>query len=92
MHTSINIDIEAHWKDEEGQWREFEPRPSFLYQSTSNVIAMFEGNKFPVVLHFDGGYICTKNVFKEVREKHGKNVLSFKSLKPSAVMFYETLL
>lgn len=84
--------ITAHWQDPHGEWRPFEAPAAFLQQNTAHVVAMFEGNRIPVVLKIDGGFICTSGVLAEVRENNpGCRVVPFKAIKGSEQPFYKTL-
>ena len=82
--------ITAHYQTPDGEWHEFETPPMFLYQATASVAAMFEGMPLPVVINIDGGYLCTRNVFAEVKQRHGR-VMTFAGLKKTDVPLYKFL-
>ena len=85
--------ITAHYQTPDGAWHEFEQPPAFLHQSTGNVVAMMEGNKLPVVVNIDGGYICTSGVMAEVRRNQppGTRVIAFRQIRAEDRPFYKTL-
>ena len=73
-------------------WHTFTERDihALFLQDTSAVCAMFEYHKPAVVMEIDGGYVCTKNIFKDVRKNH-KQVVTFDSIKNNKQPFYKTL-
>ena len=86
----ITNDFSAHWRDRGEEWHPFEYPPAFLYQSTDAVIALFQTSPLAVLINLDGGYICNRVVFKEVKQRHSK-VITFASLPASDQPFYRTL-
>ena len=65
------------WQDKSGEWIEFPSvqKMNILHQQAGTALQMLAGN-LPVVMHFDGGYLCTKGIYPQIRKKH-KRCITF---------------
>lgn len=86
----MRVECSAHFRTPDGEWHEFEEPPSFLLQRTDLVCAMFEGSTMPVVIKIDGGYVCNKLTYREVRSRHDK-VITFAALPKTSKPLHEIL-